>query len=164
MRVKIYVVVLSPYGMPILAAVAGTRSEDPVVSVGYDLATAYGDDLIVLNVVPEEEFEAHREEIQRIDEFRDYSFTQEEESAATISERVVDTTLAAYEPETVETVGRIGSPDEEILTVASTVDATYIVVGGRKRSPVGKALFGSTTQAVLLNADRPVVTVMQERE
>lgn len=147
--------------MTILAAVAGTRSRDPVVSVGYDLAAAYNDDLVVLNVVPEEEFEAHREEIQGIEEFRDYSFTQEEESAATISERVVESTLTAYEPRTVETVGRIGVPNEEILAAASALDAKYIVVGGRKRSPVGKALFGSTTQAVLLNADRPVVTVMQ---
>lgn len=150
--------------MTIISAVAGTRYEDPVVSVGYDLATAYGDELVVLTVVPEEEFEDHRREIEEIDEFRDYSFTQEEDSAAKLAERIVEGTLVAYEPDTVRTVGRIGSPDDEILTAADDFDAQYIVVGGRKRSPVGKALFGSTTQAVLLNADRPVVTVMGEGE
>lgn len=148
--------------MTILAAVSGTRYKDEVVSVGYDLATAYNDTLVVLNAIPEDEFEAHRKEIQQIDEFRDYSFTQEADTAANISEQVVGETLPTYESDNVTFIGRVGRPDDEILTAAGTFDARYIVIGGRKRSPVGKALFGSTTQAVLLNATRPVMTVMHE--
>lgn len=148
--------------MTILAAVSGTQYKDEVVSVGYDLATAYDDTLVVLNVIPEDEFEAHRKEIQQIDEFRDYSFTQEADTAANISEQVVGETLPTYESDNVTFIGRVGRPDDEILTAAGTFDARYIVIGGRKRSPVGKALFGSTTQAVLLNATRPVMTVMHE--
>ncbi|QLG60539.1 universal stress protein [Halorarum salinum] len=50
-----------------------------------------------------------------------------------------------------------GDPAEAILELAEEGDADVIVVGGRKRSPAGKALFGSVTQTVILNADRPVM-------
>jgi hypothetical protein len=45
------------------------------------------------------------------------------------------------------------------LRVADSRDAQYIILGSRKQSPVGKALFGSVAQVVLLNTDRAVVIV-----
>jgi len=50
-----------------------------------------------------------------------------------------------------------GDTTQDIIRVADDVDADAIVLGGRKRSPAGKAIFGSTTQSVILNTDRPVV-------
>lgn len=50
-----------------------------------------------------------------------------------------------------------GDPAEAILSTARERDVDLIVLGGRKRSPAGKALFGSRTQTVVLNADRPVL-------
>lgn len=55
-----------------------------------------------------------------------------------------------------------GEVTEEILAVADEIDADGIVMGGRKRSPTGKALFGSTTQSVMLSADCPVTVVLVE--
>jgi len=51
------------------------------------------------------------------------------------------------------------SPAEEILNAAREVDATTIVIGLRRRSPVGKLFLGSSSQQVLLEADCPVVAV-----
>jgi nucleotide-binding universal stress UspA family protein len=50
-----------------------------------------------------------------------------------------------------------GDPAEAIIDAADEADADLIVIGGRKRSPAGKALFGSVTQTVILNAGRSVM-------
>lgn len=54
---------------------------------------------------------------------------------------------------------RSGDPAEEIVRAAREEDADQIVLGGRKRSPVGKAVFGSVVQDIILDADRPVLTI-----
>jgi len=59
----------------------------------------------------------------------------------------------------VDLVRRHGDPGDEIAEYAEEVDADTIVIPGRKRSPVGKAVFGSVTQDVILNADQPVTIV-----
>ena len=147
--------------MSIVVAVDGAVLDDPAVATGYELARAYGGTLYLLHVVPEEEFEAHLEEIEELDRGADYSVTQEESSARRLARDVLETSLDEYDPEVVEPVGRVGDPTAEILAAADELDARYVVVGGRRRSPVGKVLFGSTTQSVLLESDRPVVTVMR---
>ncbi|WP_049888925.1 universal stress protein [Natronococcus occultus] len=53
----------------------------------------------------------------------------------------------------------VGDPAETILTAASERDSDAIVIGIQKRSPVGKVLFGSVAQGVILDSDRPVTTV-----
>lgn len=52
---------------------------------------------------------------------------------------------------------------EEIVRVAKRLEADLIFMGIKKRSKVGKLLFGSTAQHVLLNATCPVVTVKQQK-
>lgn len=51
------------------------------------------------------------------------------------------------------------SAAEEVLDVASEVDATLIVIGIRRRTAVGKLITGSTAQQILLDADCPVLAV-----
>lgn len=57
----------------------------------------------------------------------------------------------------VELLETSGSPPEEILIHAEKYDVDQICLGGRKRSPTGKALFGSVTQEVILGTNLPVL-------
>ena len=50
-------------------------------------------------------------------------------------------------------------PGEDIVQFAKDNDADLIVVGVRRRSKVGKLMFGSTAQFVILEASCPVLTV-----
>lgn len=58
---------------------------------------------------------------------------------------------------TVELEESSGPAAMEILRLAKRLDVSLICIGGRKRTPVGKALFGSVAQGVILSADRPVM-------
>ncbi len=64
----------------------------------------------------------------------------------------------------VEVTESSGDPADQLLEAAQEGDADLIVVAGRKRSPTGKALFGSVTQSVILNAERPVMVAGGTRE
>jgi nucleotide-binding universal stress UspA family protein len=50
-----------------------------------------------------------------------------------------------------------GNAAQAILNVADEWDAEQIVLAGRKRTPTGKVLFGSVTQSVILDTERPVL-------
>jgi nucleotide-binding universal stress UspA family protein len=50
-------------------------------------------------------------------------------------------------------------PAEDLLSIADTVDAELIVIGLRRRSPVGKLILGSNAQRILLDAKCPVLAV-----
>ena len=49
-----------------------------------------------------------------------------------------------------------------IVDLAVDVDADLVVIGARKRTPVGKAVFGSVTQSVVLDSPVPVTVVRTE--
>jgi nucleotide-binding universal stress UspA family protein len=55
-----------------------------------------------------------------------------------------------------------GNVTETIVEIANEIEANQIVMAGRGRSPVGKALFGSTVQGVLRAADQPVTMVTEK--
>ena len=105
--------------------------------------------LVVLNVF--EEFEVDSAEWATIESADFYDEAEFPEVAAEVAANLES---AGF---TVDVRREHGDPAETIVAVANELDADSIVIAGRKRSPVGKVLFGSVTQAVLLAADAPVV-------
>lgn len=56
-------------------------------------------------------------------------------------------------------VAREGQLGDAILELAEQVGADLLVIGARRRSPVGKALLGSVAQTLILQAPMPVLVV-----
>lgn len=163
--------------MTILTAVDGETISSGAVKRGDELASAFGVDHVVLHVMPQEVFEDIRgatgESSSRSvttpvsygqstppGDAAEYTIEDGEQHATGIALDVARATLDDHS-ETV-LVGRVGDPVEEILAEADRRPAQYLVIGGRQRSPVGKAVFGSKTQSLLLSADQPVVAVISE--
>jgi nucleotide-binding universal stress UspA family protein len=125
--------------MTVLVAVSGPSNGASAIQIGSNLSTRIGTEFAVLYV---------------------HSADSDPETASeAVAAEALDNALSS--PEGGRAIGRVGTPATEILAVADEHDAQYVIVGGRKRSPVGKTIFGSTTQSVLLNADCPVITVPQ---
>lgn len=136
--------------MPVVAAVDQSERGQSVIKQATQLADDAGVSLHVVHVgsvgvpSPEGGYDADTEEdIAR-------------QEAVQIARTAVNDAGDVGEP---ETVGLVGDPAKEILEYSTAQDAEYIVVSARKRSPLGQAVFGSVTQSLLLNADRPVVAV-----
>lgn len=55
-------------------------------------------------------------------------------------------------------------PAEDLIAVAEEVAADVIVIGLRRRSPVGKLILGSNAQRILLDAPCPVLAVKAQDE
>jgi nucleotide-binding universal stress UspA family protein len=55
----------------------------------------------------------------------------------------------------------LDDPAAAIVAVAEELGVDHVVMSGRKRSAVGKVLFGSTTQGVLLSSPVPVTVAME---
>lgn len=58
--------------------------------------------------------------------------------------------------------GFVGDPGAKVSELADRVAANRVVVGGRQRSPTGKAVFGSTAQDILMSAPCPVTFVRRD--
>jgi nucleotide-binding universal stress UspA family protein len=91
------------------------------------------------------------------------SFDKDEASAndAALNEvrEQLDSTDVPYE---VRQLVRGLEPAEDLVAVAEQVHAEIIVIGLRRRSPVGKLILGSNAQRVLLDAPCPVLAVKAE--
>lgn len=70
-------------------------------------------------------------------------------------ERAVEEIEAAEIP--ADVVETQGTPTDCIIEAANELDVEAILIAGRRRTPVGKAVFGSVTQGVVLQSELPVI-------
>ena len=142
--------------MVVLAAVDERANAERVVATGLDLVRRSDSTLHIFHVMKESEAQKRVE--QRDDYFLDTASDDARKVAESIAEVVVD------DRSNVNVSGHVGDPKDVVLDQVNRHDPSYLVVGGRKRSPVGKALLGSVLQDILLSTPCPVVTVMEQED
>ncbi|MFC6906450.1 universal stress protein [Halalkalicoccus tibetensis] len=144
--------------MVIVAAIDRSDRSNAIVREAARLGEAFDEPVEVVHVLTREEFVS----LERTN--------VSETGEAVPVEGVVETAEGIAEEAigragvTATAVGLLGDPADEIVEHAHDRDARYVVVAGRKRSPVGKALFGSVVQSVLLGAECPVVSLRTEAD
>ena len=84
----------------------------------------------------------------------DAPFTEEQELDA-----VVEQLTSAGVRARLEALPAGTDPAQGIIEVAESTHADVVVLGLRRRTPVGKLLLGSTAQALLLGLECPVLAV-----
>lgn len=143
--------------MVIVAAIKGSDQRTEIATEAEKLAKAFDEPLHFVHVIEETEY-TRLVEKQSSKREGDTEGTVEGDAAEAAVAGIDEVVDVDY-----ELVGLVGNPSEEVVDYADDVGARYIVVGGRARSPTGKALFGSVSQSILLKSDRSVVTII-ERE
>jgi nucleotide-binding universal stress UspA family protein len=139
--------------MTIVAAVDRSEGATAIVQEAARLGEAFDERVDVVHVLGREEFVS----LERTSVSQRGS-TVPVEDVIEMASKIAEDTIGAVGADA-NAVGLMGDPAEEITDYADDEGASYIVIGGRKRSPVGKALFGSVVQTVLLNANCPVVSL-----
>ncbi|SDY11286.1 universal stress protein [Halopenitus persicus] len=135
---------------------ADEADRSAVIREAAKIASAFDEELHVVHVLSQSRFrEMEQESVE--DTGKTIEMDAIREVARDVADEAASGVVEEYTP-----VGLVGSADDEIVKYAKRQDASYVVLGGKRRSAVGKALFGSVTQSVLLNAPMPVLTVPPE--
>ncbi|WP_200531171.1 universal stress protein [Halorubrum sp. LN27] len=142
--------------MAIVAAVDDSERAAHVLKEAETLANDLNEELHALHVFERSELvDVLEKEVEGQDLTENWEVQQ-------VAEDIVSRALPDAERADPTVAVRVGDPGSEIASYAAENDIRYVVVGGRQRSPTGKALFGSVTQAVIFDSPVPVVNVALE--
>ncbi|WP_114576535.1 universal stress protein [Saliphagus sp. LR7] len=128
-----------------------------------ELAAGVGADLVLLTLMDRDEYEHDLETMETIADIEGVSYTSEDikESGRRFGRDIAREEIGdlALEYESICAVVEGGGEADRILEAAQREGCDHVFIAGRKRSPTGKALFGDTTQKVILNFDGVVSVV-----
>jgi nucleotide-binding universal stress UspA family protein len=133
-----------PFSGPVVVAYSADEYGAAALDQGVALARAEGAPLVVVNAT-------------RGDALVDRRYAHDADIAAMeqrLREEGVDVTVRH------ESVPDIA---DAVVDAAREVQAGVVVVGIRRRSPMGKALLGSVAQRVIIDAECPVLSVKPPR-
>jgi nucleotide-binding universal stress UspA family protein len=123
-------------------------ASEAVLTAAVREAAAHGEPLLVINVVTKTDLDAADAENRGIAEQ-----VEDVLRKAGVSGVDYDIRTSAAPSTGVDDVAA------RILAETKQADASLLVIGARRRSPVGKAFLGSVTQDLLLEAAVPVLVV-----
>lgn len=133
------------------------RAEE-LANVVLEVASPLGAAVVVAHAFTPEEYEAVRETLG----FDDRLENVDPDEVAARRTPVPDLTERfAAEGVDFEVRGVVGEHGRAVVDLAAAVDADRVVVGGRRRTPAGKAVFGSTSQEIMQSAPCPVTAVRE---
>lgn len=136
----------------------GQEDEDRakrLAETAIEIAEPTGAHVVLSHVFTDQEFD---EVVDRLDFDADENPDPSNVASRHVTTRTVAQSLDAVDID-YEIRGEVGERGEKVVDLAKAVDADRIIVGGRRRSPTGKAVFGSTAQEVMLSAPCPVTFV-----
>jgi nucleotide-binding universal stress UspA family protein len=129
---------------------------DRLAEEAVDFGSATGATVVLAHVFTDEEYQTALDDLDFNPEAHEFEPDDVARRHSTIRKLV-----AALDEADVDTDvrGAVGDHGKLIVEIAEDVGADQVIVGGRRRSPAGKAVFGSVAQEVMLNAPCPVTFV-----
>ena len=137
----------------------GTEDETQTEQIAREaiaVAEPTGAEVVLTHVFTDEEFDGIRSKLG-VDESSEGSTPDAVAERHTTTRALAKALDAAGVDYSIR--GAVGDHADEVVGVASAVEADRVVVGGRRRSPTGKAVFGSVAQEVILSSPCPVTFV-----
>ncbi|MCO8268032.1 universal stress protein [Haloferax sp. AB510] len=137
----------------VLAVVDPSETSKKVVREAGSVAEQMDAEMVLIHVTTEDEYKVRRGTMGTLlNSSRSYTHDDAREGAMKFAQDLGREVLADFEVE-YRAVGSLGDKATEVLDAAVENECDHIFLSGRQRSPAGKAIFGDTTQRVILEFD-----------